>query len=142
MTRPTLTRGRRASALAEFCFCVPFLFMMLCAATEFGFMIYNFMEIEDAARDGARMAAKGFDDATVTARVSAYFPIRYLLNPTVLIQEFDTAGAAISPTKRVPGSRVKVTVSIAVQWLTPIQALFGGQALGMAASATFRVENP
>lgn len=121
---------------------MPFLLLLFSAAIEYGFMIYDSMILTDAAREGARWAAKNETDDQTLARVTGYFPLRNITNPTVLIQEFNTAGAEITPHQRIPGSVVKVTVSCNVQWLTPIQVIFGGTAYGLSSSASYRVENP
>lgn len=133
---------RRGSALSEFALVMPFLLLLFSAAIEYGFMIYDSMILTDAAREGARWAAKNETDDQTLARVTGYFPLRNITNPVVVIQEFTTAGAEITPHQRIPGSVVKVTVSCNVQWLTPIQVIFGGQAYGLVSSASYRVENP
>jgi len=148
MMRSVLSRasrirsGRRASALVEFTLCLPILIMLLAAAIEYGFMVYDSMLLLDAAREGARWAAKGMDDATVSARVAAYFPTRNLSNPTVTIKEYSSNDVEITSHQRIPGSQVRVTVSCSVQWMTPVEALMGGPTYGLAANAVFRVENP
>ena len=134
--------SRRGAALSEFALVLPFLLLMFSAAIEYGFMIYDSMIMTDSAREGARWAAKQETDAQATARVTGYFPLRNIANPTVLIQEFTTGGAEILPHQRIPGSVITVTVSCSVQWLTPIQILFGGAAYGLTSSASYRVENP
>jgi Flp pilus assembly protein TadG len=132
---------RRGAALAEFALCFPLLVMLLSAAIEYGFVIYNSMVLQDAAREGARWAAKGEGDAQVTSRVMRYFPLRNISAPQVTIQEFTPGGVLITPNQRVPGSSVRVTVGCSVQWLTPLEAVFGGTPFGLAERATFRVEN-
>lgn len=148
---PRARRRRRcsASALAEFALCLPILLLLLSAVIEYGFMIYASMILIDASREGARLSAKGRSDADVDQRVKGYFPIRNIANPRVRFTYFDSAGVAQNPADyevpaagptKVPGGLTKITVSCGVQWLTPLQVLFGKPSFGMAASATYRVE--
>ena len=138
----TISRKRHAASLSEFCLVLPFLLMLFSAAIEYGFMIYDSMILSDAAREGARWAAKNETDAQTTDRVTRYFPLRNISNPTVTVQEFTTGNAEITPHQRIPGSVVKVTVTCTVQWLTPVQVIFGGTTYGLTSSASYRVENP
>jgi hypothetical protein len=148
---PTTRRRRRsaASALAEFALCMPILLLLLSAVIEYGFMIYASMILVDASREGARLSAKGRSDADVDARVKGYFPIRNIANPRVRFTYYNSAGVAQNPVDyevptagpaKVPGGLTKITVTCGVQWLTPLQVLFGKPSFGMAASATYRVE--
>ena len=137
----------RGAALVEFALCFPFLLLLFSAAIEYGFMIYDAMELQDAAREGARWAAKGEDDTQTQNRVGTYFPLRNISNPSVTIETFTANGTSIGKNpggpanSRVPGATIKVTVSCQVQWLTPIQYIFGGTPYGLSSSASYRVEN-
>lgn len=142
MSRRSHGTGKRGVAFAEFVLVMPFLLFLFAAAIEYGFMIYDSMILQDAAREGARWAGKNETDEQTLARVTGYFPLRNITSPTVTIQEFNTAEQEITPHQRIPGSVVKVTVACSVQWLTPIQVIFGGTAYGLSSSASYRVENP
>ena len=130
------SRNRTATALTEFALCLPILLLIMSAIIEFGFMLNASMQIQDAARDGCRLASQGSDDPTVMTQVSTYAPRRSLQSIDTTIQEFDTAGTLLPAGRRDLGATVTVNCHAKVQWLTPIQVLFGGVPYDMNASAS------
>lgn len=135
-------RRRRGAALTEFCLCAPFLVLIVSAIIEFGFLLSASLLLEDAARDGARWGAKGRDDAAITAICRAYAPTVNMLSPGVRIDVFDSRGAQLPAGSRVPGSRLEVTVTTSVRWLTPLVAVIGSTPVTLTARAAYRVETP
>jgi len=140
---------RRGSALTEFALCMPFLLLVLSATIEYGFMISASLEIEDAARDGSRLASQGNNDAFVQSQIGTYVPRLNLksidiVNPATLaitnaVYMTDTNGTKLADGSRLPGSRATVCLHAKVQWMTPIQVLFGGTPYDLYASSTYVV---
>src|SRR5574341_717189 len=65
MTRSTLRRKSRGQSLVELALLLPVLAIMLSGLIEFGFALNQFLNILDAAREGARFGADG--DPTLRA---------------------------------------------------------------------------
>jgi len=129
-------RSQRATALTEFALCLPILLLLMSAIIEFGFMLGASMQIQDAARDGCRLASLGNTDNSVQSQVATYAPNRNLTSIDCTINEYDTSGTLLPAGSRVLGSTVTVNCHARVQWLTPIQVLFGGVPCDMNASVS------
>lgn len=69
-----LIHDRRGSMAVEFALITPVLLAMLLGMTEFGVLLYNKLEITDAARSAARELSIGRSNATVyTAAVNRFY---------------------------------------------------------------------
>ena len=77
MTRRLQFRNENGQSMTEFALVLPVLAMLLFAIFQFGIVFYNYVQITDATRAGARKAAvsRGMPDpaasATATVRSSA-----------------------------------------------------------------------
>jgi Flp pilus assembly protein TadG len=77
MTRRPTFRNEKGQSMAEFALVLPVLAMLLFAIIQFGIVFYNYVQITDATRAGARKAAVSRDlpdpaaSATATVRSSA-----------------------------------------------------------------------
>lgn len=77
-SRPARQKSERAQSLVEFAMIFPILVIMLAGITEIGFMYYASYTIENASREGARVAVTLEDlvanDARVLDRVDDLIP--------------------------------------------------------------------
>ena len=126
--------------MVEFALCLPILLLLLSAVIEYGFMLTSAMTLQDAARDGVRAGSRGQDDNHVLAIIANYAPRKAISSITTVITPTDTNGTALPAGTRIPGTRLKVACSATVQWMTPVQVLFGGSAYGLTAECIYRVE--
>jgi Flp pilus assembly protein TadG len=122
-------RSERGAELIEFALIVPLLVFVIMALVDFGFLLQRFEVVNNAAREGARMAVLpgGYVTADVEARVLNYIStagVPYAQgNPTVVVTNFNIpAGGAAT----MPGKRVQVNYSSAYLFLGPLAGWFGG----------------
>lgn len=127
MNRPP-ARGRtardRGSVAVEFALVLPVLLLILFGVIDFGRALNAQIELTGAARDGARLAALGYSNAAVQARVVAAAPT--LSGVTVTV-------AANCPPGAGPTADAQVDVSYQFSFITPIgpfARLVGGSHLG------------
>ncbi len=103
-----LKRTEGATAV-EFAITLPLLLLIVCGVIDFG-RVYNEMHtVNEAAREGARLAAVGNNSQAVTAAVQAFGN-----QLTVVMQ----------PTTPVSNNPVTVTVTSSVQIITPVVSAF------------------
>lgn len=124
-------KTNRGQALVEFALMMPVLLLLVVGVMEFGLIIHQYMVVAEAAREGARSAAVGSSDATVTSiatTAASQIPAGQL---TITISP---------PTTRVRGSGVTVTVETPVQAVTGIISPFFPPGFKIQGIATMRVE--
>jgi PKD repeat protein len=138
-------RGRRrGQALVEFALIVPILLFMLVIAIDFGRLFFSYIQINNAAREGAAYAMyQPTDTATITARAEQETNAQGQAGEsTILVSTAcaDQAGTSIACSVATggpgAGNRITVSVSEAFTFLTPLISGFFGGALQMDASAT------
>jgi len=124
-------KNKRGQAVVEFALILPVLMLLVVGILEFGIIMNQYMVVNEAAREGARSAALGNTNATVTAiATAAASPI----NTSQLT-------VAISPTaSRTSGSQVTVTVSNPVQAITTLISPFFPTGFKVQGVATMRME--
>jgi Flp pilus assembly protein TadG len=117
MNRPP-SRGRtardRGAAAVEFALVLPVLLLILFGIIDFGRALNAQIELTGAAREGARLAALGYPNAAVQARVVAAAPS--LSGVTVAVVAACPAGAG-------PAADAQVNVSYRFSFITPIGAI-------------------
>jgi Flp pilus assembly protein TadG len=133
MNRPPPS-GRKArdrgTAAVEFALVVPVLLLIVFAIIDFGRALNAQIELTGAAREGARLAALGYPDATIQARVAAAAPD--LSGVTVTV-------AASCPPGAGSAADAQVDVSYSFSFITPISAIsafFGGGGVGAPLALT------
>jgi Flp pilus assembly protein TadG len=67
--KPVGLARRRGVVILEFAAALPFLLVLLLGVTEFGWLMKNNAVIANAAREGARYAARGYPPDKIYARV-------------------------------------------------------------------------
>lgn len=139
MTRPLVPfrRGdfrlgarRRGQALVELALFVPVLLLFLGTVIEFGRLHQQSTLAAGAAREGARVAATGGKDAEVAAAVGQFASA---LDPAAV-------RVAVTPTTRVSGQEVTVTVDVPVTLVTPVVSSLIGPVFTVHGKAVMRVE--
>lgn len=121
-----LMQGTEAGSMVEFALVLPFLVLCLCGIIDLGNLFYQFNLANEAAREGARLAATGGTLQNVTAAVQNYgTQLQVSMNPT-------------TPTS---GNNVTVTVTNPVSIMTPIiSAFFPNNPYTVTGKTTMRVE--
>jgi len=124
-------KNNRGQALVEFALVLPVLLLLIIGSMEFGLVINQYMVLAEAAREGARSAALGSSNATVTAVVRAAANHIDISQLTVTISPTDT---------RVRGNGVTVTAGKPVQAITQLMSPFFPAGFMVQGAATMRVE--
>jgi Flp pilus assembly protein TadG len=146
--RPPDGRARRArrrgQALVEFALIVPILLFMLVIAIDFGRLFFSYIQINNAAREGAAYAMYSPTDvATITSRAQQETNAQKqsgesAINVTTAC--VDQAGTTIACSLATggpgAGNRITVSVNEDFTFLTPMVGGFFGGGLEMDASAT------
>jgi Flp pilus assembly protein TadG len=133
MNRP-LFRGRKArdrgTAVVEFALVLPVLLLIVFGIIDFGRALNAQITLTEAAREGVRLAALGYSDAAIQARVAA--AASGLSGVTVTV-------AASCPPGAGPAADAEVNVNYPFSFITPIGAvagLIGGSGLGAPITLT------
>jgi Flp pilus assembly protein TadG len=148
-----MTRHRksaRGAELLELTIALPILLLSFAAIVDFAFMFQRFIAMQNAAREGARIAVlpgyfdpAGTNDA-IRTRVQAYVQAGTGYQPP--LADIAVAADSVDPGGGLPViSAVRVDVSAPYQFtfLGPIVALFQGGGFGsitLRASSTMRSE--
>lgn len=128
--RPQRIRGERGAAAVEFALVVPLLFMIVFGIIDFGFGFHAWDAAENAAREGARVAAVDPDPAAIIQRARS-------ASSSALDQSKMTVTVTCSRDNGVnfaacgPGSTwnegdiVRVTITYDYQFVTPLPTFVG-----------------
>jgi Flp pilus assembly protein TadG len=118
-------KGRdRGAAAVEFALVLPLLLLIVFGIIDFGRALNAQITLTQAAREGVRLAALGYSDATVQASAQAAAP--QLSGVAVTVSASCLPGAG-------PTANAQVNVSYSFSFITPVGAiagLFGGSGLG------------
>jgi Flp pilus assembly protein TadG len=116
--------GDRGTAALEFALVLPVLLLIVFGIIDFGRALNAQITLTGAAREGARLAALGYPDAAIQARVAAAAPSLNGVTATV---------AASCPPGAGPAADAQVDVNYSFSFITPIGVfvgLFGGSGFG------------
>lgn len=117
-------RGERAQATVELALVLPVLLLLVLGIVEFGRLYSDQLILQNAAREGVRVAAVGGSDSQVRDRVLASAPG---LDPNAL---------AVTVTRDTASKLVTVSLQYPVTWLSGFMAgLAGGGTITLRASA-------
>jgi Flp pilus assembly protein TadG len=133
MNRPP-SSGRKTSdrgtAAVEFVLVLPVLLLIVFGIIDFGRALNAQISLTGAAREGVRLAALGYPDAAIQARVAAAAPF---------LSDVTTTVVASCPPGAGPAADAQVDVSYQFSFITPIGAIagfFGGSGLGAPIALT------
>ncbi len=115
-------RNRKGQALVEMMLVLPFLLLIFSGVVDIGLVYQRNLMVNEAAREGARLAALGKDNSAILAAVQRY-------------------DSALMATTSVSGAKVTVTVKGTVDLNTPlIKKIFTPSPYPVQASATMLKE--
>lgn len=104
--------GQKGQSLVETAFILPIIILILTGIIDFGLLFNNYMVIVNASREGARSAAVGSSDASISTAISS---ITSTLDQTKL-----TITIYPAESLRKKGDEVIVTVEYDNQLITPV----------------------
>ncbi len=129
-------RFRRGQGLVEFALILPVLLLITIGTIEFGRILFIYVNVSNAAREGTRYGiVDPQDQAGIVDAVNGQIA---LIPPVVPTIEYDNGpGTAVftDPTLATAGNRVGVRIDYVIEPLTPFMAPFLGSGL------TFLTEN-
>ena len=115
-------RNRKGQALVEMLLVLPFLLLVFSGVIDLGLVYQRNLMVNEAAREGARLAALGKDNSSILAAVQRY-------------------DSTLMATTSVSGTKVTVTVKGAVALNTPLmRKIFTPSPYPVQASATMLKE--
>jgi len=135
----------RGAAAVEFAIVVPLLFLLIFGIIDFGFGFHAWDASENAAREGARVAAVDPNTADIIARVknSTNFLNQSRLNVqiTCSTNNGSSFGACAPASSWNEGDIIRVTVTYGYQFMTPLPRMIGlGSTLTETAISESRFE--
>lgn len=117
-----LLRNRKGQALVEMMLVLPFLLLVFSGVVDIGLVYQRNLMVNEAAREGARLAALGKDNSAILAAVQRY-------------------DSTLTTTTSASGKMVTVTVKGTVALNTPLmKELFKANPYPVQASATMLKE--
>jgi len=127
-------RDDRGAAAVEFALVLPMLMLLVLGIVQFGLIFTQWLEMEHAAREGARWGSLGYDSTAIVSKVEAAAPALQSANMTI----------TVTPTRPAdfPGDPVTVTIYYKTPVLPLIGPLLGqrGPTMQLEATAIHRIE--
>lgn len=122
----------KGQALVEFALVLPILLMLLCGIIDFGWIYYNQITLNNAAREGARYAVIHYDPSTDWKEASE----NRMINNMVGV---NSATAIVSDPI---GQQITASVTAEPKILTGFTSvILGKQTITLHARCTMRLEN-
>jgi Flp pilus assembly protein TadG len=122
-------RSERGAAAVEFAIVVPLLFLLIFGIIDFGFGFHAWDAAENAAREGARVAAVDPSTTDILARVrnSSNFLDQSKLNVSITCSTNNGSsfGACAQASAWNEGDIIRVTVIYAYDFITPLPHMVG-----------------
>jgi len=139
-------RSEQGAELIELALVLPILLLVFASIVDFGLLMQRFLTLNNAAREGARIAVlPGYTQTDVQNRVA-----QYVLEATGdATASPTTALATVSidppgPTPAFPAAQVTVTLTHRYLFLGPVSGLLGGgsfSSITLTARSTMRIES-
>lgn len=127
-----LKRHESGQALVEFALVLPILLALLCGIIDFGWLYYNQITLNNAAREGARYAVIHYDPATDWKETAESRMMANLVG-------VDSATAIVSdPVEQQITATVTATPAILTGFTS---TMIGSRVADLHASCTMRLEN-
>lgn len=138
-------RSERGAELIELALVLPILFLVIAGIVDFGLLMQRYLTINNAAREGARIAVlPGYGLTDVQNRVALFVSqgtdTSTLAVTTLTPVSIDPPG----PTPPFPAAQVTVTMAHTYLFLGPVSGLFGGgsfSTITLTARSTMRIES-
>lgn len=126
-------RNKRGQAMVEMAFVVPILVLLLAGIIDIGRVMHDALTITYAAREGARAAAVGKDNANIAAAIYAASPS---IDPATIGVSIEPSAAA----DRSPDQPVTVTINHDVAIIFPVISAILPNPFPLTATAVMRIE--
>ncbi len=125
-------RSQRGQAVVEFALILPILLLLVFGIIEFGRIFYSYLEVTQAAREGARLGAVGGSDQEIVA----------LVRDVAVGLDDERIQVKIEPLEeqRSRGDSLRVEVSYHLPLVVPIITELLPNPFPLTAVATMRVE--
>ncbi len=148
--RPRRTRDQRGAVAVEFGLITPMLLLLVFGIMEFGYMLNRDTIVNNASRDGARVAALGGSYADIRSAVTTELSGSGIAttSPTTVItidclKADGTACHATSSnynTLAVSGTTATVNIVYTYSWITPVISSLFGNSTTLSQYTQMRVE--
>lgn len=125
-----LGRDEKGQSLVEFALVVPILLLLVLGIMEFGRAYSANLTLQNATREGARLAVTGATDAQITQRVKDSAPTL----------DVSRLNVSVTPASRRQGDNVMVTVTYDFNYLTPLIQNLVGSLRTFTQQVTMRME--
>jgi hypothetical protein len=115
-----LNRKQKGQSLVEFALVAPVLIVLFMGMFDFGWILHQQIQMDNACRLGARRAAVGESNTVIITRMKATcsFPVT---TAEITIQVHDANGTVITPnTDRTPDNHIWVGIDRTVNMITPL----------------------
>jgi Flp pilus assembly protein TadG len=135
-------RGERGAAAVEFALVVPLLLLLVFGMIDFGWAINRYTVLNNATREGVRLASLGADSSEISASVTDSLTDAGLDAAAVVVDlrcTTPTGGACGSWADQASGGTAIITVSYTTDWLTPAGAIVGEE-LNISKTSRMRIE--
>ncbi len=126
-----LLRHTEGASAVEFGIILPVFLLMVCGIMDFGNLYYQTHLVNEAAREGARRISVSQTLATSGADATTFIKAHYN----------NAFSVVVNPTTPVAGSDVTVTVSDAVNLITPVISNLIDNPFTVRGVSVMRVEN-
>lgn len=135
-------RAERGAAAVEFALLVPILFTLVFGIIDFGWAINRNTVVNNAAREGVRLASLGEDSSRISTSVQSALNDMGLDASTVSVNLscLKPDGTACGTWgERAPGGTAIITVRYSTAWITPVGSAFASN-LSISKSSRMRIE--
>lgn len=123
--------NEKGQSMVELALVLPILLLLFMGIVQFGFIFNGHITVTSAAREGARLAVVGHDDAAVMDRVEAAS-----VAPLLTIDRFN-----IHIDRNVGSEEtLSVTVLGSVDIIVPMLTMFTGNSVDVSSKSVMRVE--
>ena len=125
-------KSETGQALVEFALCLPLLLALLCGIIDFGWIYYNQITLNNAAREGARYAVIHYDPSTDWKEESE----------SRMLNSLTAVNSAVAIVSDPIGQQITAQVTASPRVLTGFTSvIIGKNTVGLHASCTMRLEN-
>jgi Flp pilus assembly protein TadG len=135
-------RGEGGAAAVEFALVVPLLFLLVFGMIDFGWAINRYTVLNNATREGVRLASLGADSSEITASVTGSLEDAGLDAAAVVVDLRCTTpagGACGSWADHASGGTAIITVRYSTDWLTPTGKTVSDE-LNISKTSRMRIE--
>lgn len=132
----------RGAAAVEFALVVPFLLLLVFGMIDFGWAINRYTVLNNATREGVRLASLGADSSEITATVTDALTGNGWDEAAIVVEltcRTPENGACGSWADHASGGTAVITVSYTDDWLTPAGAIVGDE-LNISKTSQMRIE--